>query len=187
MGNSNYKVSKKSTALTERTVEKSRHAGSILGLATISNQIITCSDDKTIGVSKFDLLDKSTISSKAVRYHTGHERAINRVVAFENSSGNPSCWTASRDLSIKCVRALHLISANCVVLLTTLLGNHSTFCVSHDSSSSSVVSLLISILFYLYMCALLLFCACLSLDRFFTSNFSSSHDILHYSVGFDGK
>lgn len=104
MGNcqdSNYKVPnlKLGANLREKDkhLEKSRHAGAILNLSLIDDKVISCSDDKIIAVSGWNFDGKQHVS-----YLTGHSRAVNRVAGFKNSSNDLMCWSASRDLSIKC-------------------------------------------------------------------------------------
>ena len=109
MGNKqSYRVTKKDKPDKNLTPEKSRHAGSILGLATIDDKIITCSDDKNIAVSKWLRTGENPLQSTEISYLIGHTRAVNRVAAFNTIAGNPMCWTASRDLSIRCVSKVPL-------------------------------------------------------------------------------
>ena len=104
MGNKqSYRVTKSSKLEKDLIQEKSRHAGSILALATIDDKIITCSDDKTIAVSKWMRTDENPLQSTEISSLIGHTRAVNRVATFSTFAGNPMCWTASRDLSIRCV------------------------------------------------------------------------------------
>lgn len=106
MGNchdSVYSVSTKAPDAKERMTGKSRHAGSILGIATIDDKIITCGDDKAIAVSKWASTKENSLQSAGISYLSGHSRAVNRVAIFHTVAGNPMCWTASRDLSIRCV------------------------------------------------------------------------------------
>ena len=79
--------------------ERPRHQGSILGLSCIEDKLITCSDDNTLVVSS------ATASNGTTSQLVGHKRAVNRVVGFEHGlkSGKLMCWSASRDLSLRCV------------------------------------------------------------------------------------
>lgn len=105
MGNcqdSNYKApnSISEAYLPEREKHlKCRHVGAILNLSSIDDKIISCSDDKAIAVSGWDLDGKG---NQHISYLTGHTKAVNRVVGFKNSSNDLMCWSASRDLSIRC-------------------------------------------------------------------------------------
>ena len=90
---------------SDGTREKSRQLGAILGLSSISGKLLTCSDDKTVAVSQWNYPSPLHTSPKreGVSILTGHTKAVNRVTAFKDINGNLKCWTASRDLSLKCV------------------------------------------------------------------------------------
>jgi WD40 repeat protein len=85
--------------------EKLRHTGSILGLSSIGEQIFSCSDDKSVVVSSWDYASntKSANEPRDLTILRGHSRAVNCVTSFRDLSGFSKCWTASRDLSVKCV------------------------------------------------------------------------------------
>lgn len=85
--------------------EISRQSGAILGLSSIAGKLLTCSDDKTVAVSLWNYPSPLHTSPdrEGVSILTGHTKAVNRVSAFKDTNGNLKCWTASRDLSLKCV------------------------------------------------------------------------------------
>lgn len=103
-----YKVSK-SSGFDDKShndqIEKPRHLGSILGLSSIDEQIFSCSDDKSVVVSSWDYAShsKNVNESRDLTILRGHSRAVNCVTSFRDLSGSYKCWTASRDLSVKCV------------------------------------------------------------------------------------
>ena len=76
------------------------HQGCILGHLEIDNgQVITCSEDKTIGV-----IDKRRLfTNRDYRpaYMMGHTKAVNRLAW---TTIDQSIWSASRDLSLKQVQ-----------------------------------------------------------------------------------
>lgn len=96
------------------------HKGSILGITCSSSsstdQIVTCSDDKTIAIFRYghDVLPISTHgcilesacnndnaskskSIQNIKYFEGHSKTVNKVLFL----GNDTLCTASRDLSLK--------------------------------------------------------------------------------------
>jgi hypothetical protein len=79
-----------------------RHEGSVLGLAAIGDKLISCADDKLLAVSSW-IKDGKIPPKKSCAYLKGHGKAVNRVVAFTDASGTALSWSASRDLSIRCV------------------------------------------------------------------------------------
>lgn len=124
MGNcqdNNYRISEQKPSdgakKAESKPERSRHSGAILGLTIVGDQIISCSDDKTIAISKWTPRSKRTDSYDEISYLTGHSRAVNRVAASRSSSQDSVCWTASRDLSIRCVSLLIMMKIKCAVSL----------------------------------------------------------------------
>ena len=92
------------------SLSPARHQGSILDLCRIGNTLISCSDDNTIGVSEWNNLSGggSLLGNATQLSHlTGHTRAVNRLSASRiNNNTTPICWSASRDLSIRCVSFL---------------------------------------------------------------------------------
>ena len=66
------------------------HSGGILGMTQLSdNEVVTCSDDKTIAIFNVD--------QKQIRqYLKGHTKAVNRVI-----SDGHYIWSCSRDLCVK--------------------------------------------------------------------------------------
>lgn len=86
-------------------LEISRQSGAILGLSSIAGKLLTCSDDKTVAVSLWNYPSPlhTSPNHEGVSILTGHKKAVNRVTAFKDTNGNLKCWTASRDLSLKCV------------------------------------------------------------------------------------
>lgn len=107
-----YKIADPVSSLTTQQRQKKNenekpvHEGVILGLSVIENKIISCSDDKTIAVSPWinsSPLQKTTEKFNEICHLKGHNRAVNRVVGFENNSHSLMCWSASRDLSLRCV------------------------------------------------------------------------------------
>ena len=86
-------------------LEISRQSGAILGLSSIAGKLLTCSDDKTVAVSLWNYPSPlhTSPNHEGVSILTGHKKAVNRVTAFKDTNGNLKCWTASRDLTLKCV------------------------------------------------------------------------------------
>ena len=84
---------------SERDCGVTIHEGSILGLAYATpNKLLTCSDDKRIAV--VDTIQLLTNKSYTPNYLLGHTKAVNRIITTESNA-----WSASRDLSLRMVRA----------------------------------------------------------------------------------
>ena len=128
-GSSSSKMGPQSTP--PQLDERPRHQGSILGLSCVEDKLISCSDDNTLVISS------ATASNGTISQLVGHKRAVNRVVGFEKGlkSGKFMCWSASRDLSLRCV-SLPFSSLSLPLCLTS-------FC----SLFSSVVHLFLHFIF----------------------------------------
>ena len=119
------------------TTDSPRHKGSILGTSCIDDRLISCSDDNTLIVSS-----AGTKGTGPFTQLIGHKRAVNRVVGFKHpSNGTSMCWSASRDLSIRCVRHLclfhlvpcimiHLLPRSCANFFATTMSTPSLHCSS---------------------------------------------------------
>lgn len=73
------------------------HNGSVLGLASASSCLLSCSDDKSISILRQN--KESQMWEKQASL-IGHDKAVNRVAIRSTEHGN-IVWSASRDLSIR--------------------------------------------------------------------------------------
>lgn len=83
------------------------HTSSMLHLNCYQNWIGTCSDDQSIALVNITSLCRD--SNYRPITLKGHQKAVNKLVFVPPSQGDSlKLWSASRDLSIRLVRALRI-------------------------------------------------------------------------------